>query len=245
MIAIAAGSRNEIVKLFKRRKYQVFLLLMGLLSIATSQLGGVIKDRIGLSVLNTPFLVLSLATGFILPLIIAMAAADLFTAEQENGSIRAAITRPVSRLSTFISKVLAIVLYTLLVLLVCLVTSLVCGLISNGFGVLNIGEVILAYIVSVIPMLPMTLFAVSVSQLSRNSTSAVMLSVLGYTVIIATSIVMPSINPMLFSSYTGWYKLFIGEAIPGSYIFCVSILLAAYTLIFFAVSMWAFEKKEY
>jgi len=100
------------------------LFLTCLLSIAIGSLGGFSKGLIGLSLTNTPLTVLALATGVILPLMIAMVSADLFTAEQENGSIKAIITRPVSRISILTSKVLAIVLYTLLVLAVCLVTSL-------------------------------------------------------------------------------------------------------------------------
>lgn len=245
MKAIKAGVRNEIVKLLSRKKYQVFLVLTGLFSLAIGLLGGFTKGMIGLSSTNTPLAVLSLATGFILPLMIAMATADLFTAEQENGSIKAVLTRPVSRISILTSKVLAIVLYTLLVLLVSLVTSLGYSIMFNGLGISNIAEVLLAYAVSIVPMLPITLFAVTVSQLCKNSSSTVMLSVFGYIVIVVASIVLPSLSPMLFTSYTGWYKLFIGAGMPIANILNVLALLVAYTLIFFAVSSWAFEKKEY
>jgi len=245
MKALKAGVRNETGKLLSRKKYQVFLLLTGLLSIGIGVLGGFTKGLIGLSSTNTPLTVLSLVTGFILPLMIAMASADLFTAEQENGSIKAIITRPVSRISILTSKVLAIISYTLLVLAVCLVTSLIYGLVFNGLGVAHIAEALIAYAVSIVPMLPITLFAVTVSQLCKNSSSAVMLSVFGYIVIFAASIVLPSISPILFTSYTGWYKLFIGAGMPIASILNILVLLVAYTLIFFAISSWAFEKKEY
>ena len=245
MKALKAGVLNETGKLLSRKKYQVFLLLTGLLSIGIGALGGFAKGLIGLSSTNTPLTVLSLVSSFILPLMIAMASADLFTAEQENGSIKAVITRPVSRISILTSKVLAIVLYTLLVLLVCLMTSLVYGLVFNGLGVAHIAEALIAYSVSIVPMLPITLFAVTVSQLCKNSSSTVMLSVFGYIVIFAASIVVPSTSPMLFTSYTGWYKLFIGAGMPLASILNILVLLVAYTLIFFAISSWAFEKKEY
>ena len=245
MKAIKAGVLNESIKLLNRRKYQVFLILTGLLTIAIGLLGGYAKGLIGLSATNTPLTVLSLATGFLLPLMIAMSSADLFTAEQENGSIRAIITRPVSRMSILTSKVLAIVLYTFLVLLVCLVTSLFYGILFNGLGVSNIAEALLAYAVSIVPMLPITLFTVAVSQLCKNSSSAVMLSVFGYIVIVAASIGLPSISPILFTSYTGWYKLFIGAGMTFVNILNILALLVAYTLIFFAGSSWVFEKKEY
>ena len=245
MKSIKAGVQNEFGKLLHRKKYQVLLVLTCFLSIAIGLLGGYAKGLIGLSLTNTPLTVLSLATGFILPLMIAMVTADLFTAEQENGSIKAVLTRPVSRISILTSKVLAIVLYTLLVLSVCLVTSLFYGIVFNGLGISNIAETLLAYAVSIVPMLPLTLFAVTVSQLCKNSSSAVMLSVFGYIVVFAATVVIPSISPMLFTSYTGWYKLFIGAGMPIANILNVLALLVSYTLIFFAFSSWAFEKKEY
>ncbi|HZK84060.1 MAG TPA: DUF2705 family protein [Desulfosporosinus sp.] len=245
MKAIKAGVRNEIVKMLSRKKYRTFLLLTFLISIAICSLGEFTKGFIGISLTNTPLALLSLATGFILPLMIAMATADLFTAEQENGSIKAIITRPVSRMDILISKVLSIVLYTLSVLVVCLVTSLVYSIAFNGMGLSSIGETLLAYAVSIVPMLPIILFAVTVSQLCKNSSSAVMLSVFGYIAIFAASIALPTISPMLFTSYTRWYKLFIGAGMPITNILNVLTLLVAYTLIFFAISSWVFEKKEY
>lgn len=47
-----------------------------------------------------------------------------------------------------------------------------------------------------------------------------------------------------YADYKG-YKLFIGAAVPMANILNVFALLVAYTLIFFAISSWTFEKKEY
>jgi ABC-2 type transport system permease protein len=245
MSAIKAGVLNETSKLLSLRKYKALLVLTCLVSIAIGLLGSFSKGLIGLSLSNTPLTVLSIATGFIIPLMIAMAAADLFTAEQENGSIRVILTRPVSRLSVFISKGLAILIFAILSLVVCLVTSLVCSLVLNGTGLTSISEALLAYTVSIVPMLPIILFAVAVSQLCKNSSSTVMLSVFAYIIIIAAGLVFANLAPMLFSSYTGWYKLFIGAAMPITRILYAFVLLVAYILIFFAFGSWVFERKEY
>jgi len=244
MEMIKAGIQNEIAKLLSLKKYQALLLLTCLISISSGLLGGVTKGLISLSSTNMPFAVLSLVTGFMLPLIIAMAAADLFTAEQENGSIKAVITRPIGRISIFTSKILAIVIYTILILLVCFIISLAWNIVFNGID-LNITETFLAYAVSIVPMLPIILFAVTISQLCKSSSSTVMLTVLGYMIIILMGTILPRVYPMLFTSYTGWYKLFIGSAMPITSILNTLALLVAYTLILFAVSSWAFEKKDY
>jgi ABC-2 type transport system permease protein len=242
---IRAGMRNEFIKLLSLKKYRVLLLFACLFSILTGVLGGAAKGIIGLLSTNTPITVLAIAAEFVLPLMIAVAAADLFTAEQENGSIKASLTRPVSRISIFTSKVLVIILYIAMSLAVCLITTLVWSTVFNGMGLYKFTETFLAYTVSIVPMLPIILFAVLVSQFCKSSSSTVMLSVFGYLIIIAISLIFPNINPMLFTSYTGWYKLFIGAGMPVSNILNVLALLAAYSLIFFAAGSWAFEKKEY
>ncbi len=110
---------------------------------------------------------------------------------------------------------------------------------------MSIIEAIISYTVSVIPMLPFILFAVVISQLCRNSSSTVMLTVLGYIAVTGLGILISGISPMVFSSYTGWYKLFIGASMPVVHILNAAALLAAYALIFYAAGAWAFEKKEY
>lgn len=245
MRMIKAGIKNESIKLFNLKKYKVLLLLLGLFSFLGNILRAIIPGSAIISFINSPFLILTILTQFILPLIIAMTAADLFTAEQEKGAIKAIITRPVGRINIFISKALTIALYTILALMTCLVISLLSGIGFNGIESVNIVETVIAYILSIVPMIPMVLFAVTISQLCKNSSSTVMIFVLSYIIILATATIIPSINPMVFTTYTGWYKLFIGAAAPAGKILNVLTLLAAYTLIFFAAGSWAFEKKEY
>lgn len=245
MEMIKAGIKNEMTKLLSLKKYKVLLLLLGVFSISGNILKAIVQGSIIISFINSPYIILTTLTQFILPLIIAMAAADLFTAEQENGSVKVIITRPVSRMNIFISKLLTIVLYSILSLLTCLVISIISSIAFNGIESVNIIETFISYTLSIVPMIPIILFAITISQLCKSSSSTVMMFVLGYIIIVAVSTIIPSINPMIFTSYTGWYKLFIGAAMPAGKILNVLILLAAYTLILFAASSWAFEKKEY
>jgi ABC-2 type transport system permease protein len=245
MEMIKAGIKNETIKLFSLKKYKVLLILIGIFSFLCNMLRAVTQGNIIISFINSPFVILTILTQFILPLIIAMATADLFTAEQEKGSIKALITRPVGRTNIFISKILTIVLYTVLLLLVCFVISIISSIAFNGIKSVNIIEMFISFALSVVPMIPIILFAVTISQLCKSSSSTIIIFVLGYIGIIAVATIIPSINPMMFTSYTGWYKLFIGAAMPAGKILNVLTLLTAYTLIFFSISSWTFEKKEY
>jgi ABC-2 type transport system permease protein len=242
---ISLSVQNEMVKLFHLKKYKIILVLMCLFTIGLGLLGKFMKGFIGLSLSNTPLTGLSIAAGFLFPLVIALAAADLFTAEQENGTIKAVLTRPVSRINIFTSKALAIMIYIALALLVCLIIGLICSILFNGADLSVISEALLSYAVSIIPMCPIVLFAVAVSQLCRNSSSTVMLTVFGYLAIMGFGTVLSGASPMMFTSYTGWYKLFIGAAVPMANILNAFALLAAYSLIFYAAGSWAFENKEY
>lgn len=242
---IKAGTKNEIIKLLSQKKYQILIVLTFLLSIGTNMFGGFTKKLIGISSVNAPLTTLSILTGFILPLIIAMATADLFTAEQENGSIKSILTRPVSRVSIFLSKISAVLIYSITILTVALITSLAYNILFIDIRLLNLWEIILSYAVSIIPMLSIILFAAAISQLCKNSSSTVMMFVFGYIAIIIAGIVFSSISPMLFTTYTGWYKLFIGAKMPIAKILNILILLTAYSLIFFSAGLFNFEKKEY
>ncbi|MFA6808083.1 MAG: ABC transporter permease [Eubacteriales bacterium] len=245
MIALRAGIINEIDKLFGRKKYMVLLLVIGVASLGIGFLGKFANNLIGISLSGLPLTVLSIATSFVLPLIIFMVVADLFTAEQENGSIRAIVIRPVSRMSIFIAKALSIEIYSLAVLSVCFITSVFIVLIFGEITASNIVETFLAYLVSFVPILPIILFSAVISQMSKTSSAAVMLSVLCYIVIIAVCTLVPGIYSLFFTSYTGWYKLFIGASMPIISILNIFAILMAYSLIFFALGSFLFEKKEY
>lgn len=239
------GVRNEFVKLLYLKGYKALLLFLCFFSIGIGILGRFAKGYIGLSLANTPITVLTVAIGLLLPLIISLAAADLFTAEQENGTIKSIITRPIRRTMIFSSKVLAIGLYVILAMILCLVTSLAWSILVNGANLSIIAQTVLSYTVSIVPMLPMILFAVAISQICRNSSSTVTLTILGYIAIFGLGIVLPGISPMLFLSHTSWYKLFIGSTIPITNILNGLALFIAYSLIFYAAGSWVFEKKEY
>ena len=58
-------------------------------------------------------------------------------------------------------------------------------------------------------------------------------------------IICPSISSMIFTSYTNWYKLFIGAQMPIKSILVILGLLLGYSLVFFSGAYALFEKKEY
>ncbi|MDI3312525.1 MAG: ABC transporter permease [Thermoanaerobacterium sp.] len=127
MMKIRVGIYNEMIKLMYRKRYSYLLMLVFLISISMGLIGKFVNGIIGLYISNFPITVLSVLMTFVLSFIIFMVVADLFTLEQEDGTIKAVLTRPVSRIGVYISKILVIFIYTCMILLVGLISSLICG----------------------------------------------------------------------------------------------------------------------
>jgi len=245
MNAIRIGIINENTKLFKRSKYKILLICIGILSIVLGVISNYSGGLINVSLSNLPLNILSILTTVLIPLVIFMAVADLFASEQENGTIKAVITRPISRNEILISKMIAILIYVISILIVAFIIGLFMGILFGRTQVINIPEIFIAYVVSIVPIIPTIFLSILISQLSRSSSSSVMLSVLVYIIIILLGIIFPSISSMIFTSYTNWYKLFIGAQMPIKSILVIIGLLIGYSLIFFSGAYALFEKKEY
>jgi len=245
MNAIRIGIINENTKLFKRSKYKILLIFIGILTIALGVISNYTGGLINVSLSNLPLNILSILTNILIPLVVFMAVADLFAAEQENGAIKSVITRPISRNEILISKMISILIYVTSILIITFILGLVMGIFFGRTQVINIPEIFMAYVVSILPIIPTVLLSILISQLSKSSSSSVMLSVLTYIIIMLISILFPQVSSMIFTSYTNWYKLFIGAQMPMKSILIIVGLLMGYSLIFFSGAYALFEKKEY
>ena len=245
MNTIRIGIINESTTLFKRSKYKILLICIGILCIALGLISNFTGGLINVSLSNLPLNLLSILTTVLIPLVIFMTVADLFAAEQENGTIKAVITRPISRNEILISKMVSILIYVISILIITFIIGLVMGIFFGRTQVINIPEIFIAYVVSILPIIPTIFLSILISQLSKSSSSSVMLSVLIYIIIMLLGIIFPSISSMIFISYTSWYKLFIGAQMPIKSILVIVGLLMGYSLVFFSGAYALFEKKEY
>ncbi|MCE5221239.1 MAG: ABC transporter permease [Clostridium sp.] len=245
MNTIRIGIINESTKLFKRSKYKILLICIGILCMDLGLISNFTGGLINVSLSNLPLNLLSILTTVLIPLVIFMAVADLFAAEQENGTIKAVITRPISRNEILISKMISILIYVTSILIITFIIGLVMGIFFGRTQVINIPEIFIAYVVSILPIIPIIFLSILISQLSKSSSSSVMLSVLIYIIIMLIGIIFPSISSIIFISYTSWYKLFIGAQMPIKSILIIVGLLMGYSLIFFSGAYELFEKKEY
>lgn len=245
MKSIRAGIINESTKLFFRFKYKMLLISIGILVMALGGLSNFIEEYINIVLLNLPLDILSIINILLIPLISFMAAADLFVGEQESGAIKAIITRPITRREILISKMMSILIYEVSILAVTFIIGTIMGITFGRTEFISIPQIFIAYVASIFPAIPTISFSLLVSQLSKNSSSSIMFSVLIYIIIMVLIIIIPSISSIIFISYTNWYKLFIGMQIQIKSIFRIAGLFAGYSLIFFFGSYALFEKREY
>ena len=164
MNIIRIGTTNESTKLFKRSKYKIFLICVGILTIGLGLVSNYTEGLVNVSLSNLPLNILSILTTFLIPLIIFMAVADLFAAEQENGTIKAIITRPISRQEILISKMISILIYVASILIITFILGSIMGIVFGRTQVIDIPEILIAYVVSILPMIPTIFLSILISQ---------------------------------------------------------------------------------
>lgn len=245
MNKIRVGIINESTKLFYRRKYQIFLLCIGILIIVLGLINNFTESYMNISLSNLPLNILSMLNNLLIPLISFIAVADLFTAEQKNGTIKALITRPIKRNEILISKMLSILIYLISILSMSFFTGTTFGIVFGRTQVINIPQIFIAYAASSISIIPTIFFSILISQLSNNGLSSIIFSVLVYVVMILIVAMFPLISKWVFISYANWYKLFIGTQMSLKTILRIIGLFIGYSLLFFSGSYALFEKREY
>lgn len=245
MKQIKAGIISESTKLFSRNKYRRLLICIGILVILIVLIDNFTKGYNNVSLSNPPLNILSILNISLIPIISYMAAADLFTLEYKNGSIKAILTRPISRKNIIITKMLSILIYEMSILFTVFILSSILGIALGKTQILSIPKIFLAYVMSIFPIIPNIFFSILISQFSKNGFSTIMLSILIFIILFLFSILIPSISSMIFISYVNWYKIFMGVQVSIKIVVEVIGLFIIYSLIFFYGAYVIFKAREY
>ena len=247
-----AGFLNEFDKIMWRFKYRAIPFLCGILCAlygvlgANTGLGDALSLPAALSNLslsNFMFVALPPLCSIFLPLVIFMLAADLYTHEIENKSIKCCLMRPVSRLSVYLSKFLAITCYTALLLGVAFVVTGVFQVISDG-SANALGGALGAYAVSLLPLLGFIATAAFISVLVPNPSMSMFLSIIVYVAMLAASLIWSQAGSAFFTSYLGWYKMWMGSGVPAGHIITTIALITSYSALVFMCGYFVFDKKD-
>ena len=240
-------TKNEFSKLLSRKKYIIFFIIEIIFCVVVTLIQMLI-NRFGSGLIqyglfNMPLFMLNLLIQAYIPLIIFMASSDLYATEFGDLTLRASLIRPVSRLKIFLAKALAVMSMVLIYLaaLFLLATALQASL---GGGFSGIWRSFGAYILDIFPLCVLVLMAALLNQFTKSGTLSMLMSILIYVVLCAAGLLIPQVGGLLFTGYSQWHNLWIGETLPIGALLAKTGLLAGYAVIFLTAGYYLFDRRD-
>ncbi len=197
-----------------------------------------------------------------IPFLIALVGGDIFAGEHANGTFRVYATRPISRLSIFVSKTLATMIYTFIFVMYFGLLTLGLGLIWHGVGdmlVFQDGVLILessdalvrffiAYFFSFINMALISAIAIFFSTMVRNAIGPVIGTMALFIFVLMVSTlpldVFEHVQPYLFTTYfSNWEQAFY-DPIPWTDLFIGFGLIVSNIIFFLGTAFIIFRRKD-
>jgi ABC-2 type transport system permease protein len=252
--------RMEFGKLFRLPSLRFSLILLVLLPLLWAYAPGIFKvyGFFLVSGFQVPALGLLSGMEFLLPLLVAIASAELLGIELSFGTLPTILLRPVSRSRWLLAKLLVAALYPLLLLLFLLLVSLLAGawfgfgpfVGGTGLGPEGIlgqgtmlpgpafGEIVRAYAVAALSLVPISLLAVLFSVVFMSAAGGA-LATLGTLIVMKLLVVFPALEPYLLTSQLSAYVA------PVAGLGWVALLILLYCAAFAVAAVVLFERKDF
>ena len=252
MKVLFVSFRNEWDKLLCRKKYLVFICIGVCICLLWTGLGQLSTDFVeqqGGYIWNftpTPMGALPFFLRVLVPFLMFMGLTDLITIEGSENTMKAMICRPIERWKLYASKLLAVMAYAAVYLSCILIASTV---LNQLFGKpLGVGEILTAlasYALTLIPLTILACFGALVALLGKSGTLTMFILLLLYMLLNILPLFYPVLSEMLFTSYLGWYRIWIGILPATSKLIHVLLILLGYGTVFFMGGSLLFDRKEY
>lgn len=241
---------NEVEKLYKKKKLRVALILslifiiLGQLIIVGMRSGFGLR---GVGSMEFPMLVLSVVVNTILPLFTALITIDSFSGEFSGNTMKITLVRPVSRLKFYTAKLTAILVFVLFNLMFVMVLSTLAGIIfnANSFTLRGFINILVAYTVSIFPMMILAMLIVVFTHLVKSGTGVFFLTILVFIVFKALGIVFSRYSGIFFTSLMDWYNVWTMSPFPFLKITRKFMMILGYGIILFTSGYYLFDKKEF
>lgn len=250
----------EVGKILRLASVRFSLVVLVLFPVLWAYAPGIYKvyDFYLVSAYQVPALSLLSSMQFLLPLLVAISAAELLGVEIANGTLQTVLLRPVSRSEWLLSKLLVMTLYPFVILAVFLVVSLLAGA-PYGFGSFvggtglgeggllgqgamsagqAFGEVLRAYLVAGWTLVPVGLLSILLTVIFMNAAGGA-LATLSVLIFMQLLVVFPSLTPYLLTTQLNAYTK------PVANLGWVVALIAMYAAAFAAASVVLFEQKDF
>lgn len=237
---------NEIFKISKKKKI-IAAFIFTVISVAIAAVVEYsLSNFAGIRITRSSefsIMVLSVLSYSIFPLFTAFICIDMFAGEFADNTIKFTLTGPVSRVKIFSGKILAISVFIIVNLIFAMSLSVVASLFING-GIPNLFKILISYIMAFLPMFIFALAVVLISNITKGTTSAFMLSIFVFLLFNGLTLVFPEIKSFLFTSSFDWYRLILGSYINYSKIFRKFLILLGYGIMLFSAGYYLFERKD-
>jgi len=105
-------------------------------------------------------------------------------------------------------------------------------------------RILLAYTVSILPILTLVLIIVFLANLFKNGVVAFLVSIILYVAMKALEIYNISYKIIFITSTLGWYSHWTGNEIPIDVLIKEFLIMFACSLMAFSAGFYLFDKKE-
>lgn len=250
----------EFGKLFRLSSLRFSLLLLAVFPLLWAYAPGIynVYGFFIVSAFQVPALSLLSSMEFLLPLLVAIASAELLGVEIAYGTLPTVLLRPVTRSQWLLAKLLVAAVYPFILLAFFFLFSLLAGsplgfgdfiggtgvgvggLLGEGSMSANaaLAELVRAYGVAAASLVPISLLAVLFTVIFMNA-SAGALATLSVLIFMQLLVVFPRLNPYLLTSQLNAYV----SPVAGTG--WVLALIALYCAIFAAIAVVIFERKDF
>ncbi len=239
----------EVEKMYRRKKAVIILVMSILIIVFVELINTILRSSLGI-IGNTasgfPITVLSVFSKTILPLFTALVVIDTFTGEFANNTMKLAITKPVSRVKIYASKLAATGFFVLANLLVVMVLSIIVGAVFSieTLSLAGVLRAILAYIVTFVPIMILAVVIAFLANIFKSTAIVFFVSIIVYIVSHVLGIALPSFSNLFVTTSLDWYKLWIANSLPVGEIIMQILYMAGYVLIFFTAGFYKFDKRD-
>ena len=252
MQAFHAAYLNETDKLVRRKKYIAFLIIGIAICIIWAVLGSIASGLIGqhggifVALTPTPMGVLPFFLQILLPLLIFMGVTDLITTEGAEHTMKAMICRPVERWKLYTAKIMAVMTYvTLYLACVFTISAILHQTLGRGLGMDALARALASYALTIPTLAVLAAFAAFIALLGRSGSLVMFLLVVIYLAMSVLPVFFPILSELLFTSFLGWHRLWIGVTPAASRMLHMITIVAGYGVVFFMAGSLIFDKKEY
>ena len=269
---------NELIKaLFKKRTYISFALIALLIPVIVyaidygaislqNKIYGQMQDSfifVG-SVINgyfSTYLIIAILISH-MPFLSTIVPSEIISGEYSKGTFRIYLTRPISRGSVFISKMLVVYIYTTFMMFFFFFYSLFISYLLLGSGelivfhkgilLLSEDDIIwrffLSFIFSNLVMITVSSLCLAFSSFSKNSVTPIISTI--SIVFIGTAIsfipidIFEMVDPYLFTGYIDIFLLAFHDPIPYKTFLNCFIVTSLWSLIFIVFAYYNFSKRD-